>query len=277
MNITQYALDSLKYAIPPQMLEKASKVKDEYGLTQTIDSYIRDRILCRVIQDTNISGGQEMYLHTDKASTIRMVDTTALYVFPDAAFKGNKLISVTDFASVTGWSTGCCGSDDGDSYTTAQRYDEVGMPWGDAYVHADVEYRRKTAFNAGGTARSKLVGTNGIAIVNVPRPPTGEFTLIVSHDTDLADMPPKTSFYFAELLRAAAKAHFYNDYILTLGQGDASRGYILDEFTQLIQRWEDQEEKYMELRSGWGKVAREADPERMVNHIESMIGFTDLY
>ena len=291
MNIIDYALHEIRAQIPPQLLEKAYSFKDSYGFqAKSVEDYIRSNILeCRVLTDCNILGGMEMYVETTRASNIKQVKDTSLYTFEPATWKGNGLISVTDFRSQLG-SYGCgsggCTAGGGNfagcssEGTMQQQSCEGGglnALYGDALKHAQYGYNRKVNLhNIGGSSLLRVIGDNTIGILNTQYPPMGVFTVIIGHDKELRDMGRRDAIYFSRMAVAAVKADIYNTVLLTLGQGDASRGFILTSVSDVINSYSDEEAKYQELRLGWGARAFEADPLRMDEFINDQISPLDI-
>lgn len=274
MNITDYALNEVTRRIPPQILAKVSATTDTLGMPTSPLEYIKDNVLnCRVMVDVNIIGGRQLMISTEAASKIQQLDTTSLYTFPDSAFLGNRLVAVIDFGSMFVGS-GCCGTGC-DTYTGYEACTSGSGIYGRASEYAKKMTAGQTIRSVGGSIYHRKVGSNSMALLFTDTPPDGWFTVIISHDEHLADMAPRTAMYLADMLTEATKAMIYNDHVLTIGQADASRGYVLNDIPDIIRGYDGAEEKYQELRNGYGAVAFANDPERMGELIDSSFGYLD--
>lgn len=274
MNIIDYSLNEVIRRIPPQILTKVSATTDPFGMKTTSIEYIRDNVLnCRVLVDVNIIGGRQIMVSTDAASNVMQLENTTLYTFPESAFQGNRLVAVTDFGSQF-VGVGCCGTGC-DTYTGSEYCGENEGIYGRANQYAKQMVAGQTVRSVGGSIYHRKVGSNSIALLFTETIQQGWFTVIVSHDEHLADMDPRTGTYVADMLTEATKAMIYNDHVLTLGQADASRGYVLNDISDVIRGYSDAEEKYQELRNGYGAVAFANDPERIGELIDSSFGYLD--
>lgn len=272
MDLIQHALAEVKAQISPQLLARTYNNPDDFGFQVTsINDYIKKNIItCRVLRDCNILGGQEMYIETRRATKIKQMRETSIYIYKASDWMGNGLITVTDFRSGNMSPYGGCSSGG-----TSGPPGDAGI-LGDAYKHAEFQARRKEeAYDIGGSSLVRIIGDNAISIQNTLVPPIGVFTVIIGHNPDLTDMGRRTAIFFSKMVVAAVKADIYNTTLLSLAEGDASRGFILTSISDVVNSYSDAEEEYQDYRLRWGARAFENDPLRHDEFVKDQISTLD--
>jgi len=274
------ALGEIHANIPPKILTKAFRSNDDYGFeTYSIDDNIKANVLkCRVDRTLNLLGGREIYVPTSDATKVKQIGSKSLFVFPPSALGNLSITSVLDFSTRTMYgTTGGCGSPLSCRIGNGCDTREVPGLYSKALEKAKWEKHRSEYREPAGSMYVRGVGPNAAMVLNTTSPPIGTFTLLMTHEVGFEDMPPRTSLYYAKIAVEATKAYIYNNYMLEMSEGDATRGYVLSAVGSAIDRFSDAEEKYQELLRGWGKVTFESDPNRMNEYIRGMINPEELF
>jgi len=274
------ALGEVHANIPPRILKKAFSANDDYGFeTYSVDDNIKANVMrCRVDQALNLLGGIQMYVPTYEATKVKQIDTKTLYVFPPNALDNLSITSVMDFDTRTLYGArGGCGSPLTCRIGKSCDNGDPGGLYAKAYKKAVWEKNREEYRAPMGSMYVRGVGPNAAMILETSTPPVGTFTFLMTHEPGFEDMPPRTALYYAKIVVEATKAYIYNNYMLELSEGDATRGYVLSAVGNAIERYSDAEEKYQELLQGWGKLTFESDPHRMNEYIKGMIDPYELF
>jgi hypothetical protein len=273
MNALNYAVKKVKQAIPMQILSRVYGGSQRGFNARSVDSALRDSIACYLLEDLSLHGGEEISLSTGDADGVYIDDNIATYHYSRSKLGGRSIVTVTDFSEGYAVIGGSCrygcdweGHDTGD----------IDSIYGKAYEEAQMLTLADNPRHPGGTSRVRIRGENTIQILDVQHPPHGFFTVIIGHESDFSDLPPKTLPYFAKVAVVAIKAEIYTNYVLTLGEGDISRGYELTGVATIINSYEDAIEKYEEYKARWEAVMTGSDTRRTEDHILSQISPLDI-
>ena len=271
MSAITYALGELHHVIDREMLNQA------YLYNQTgqaacqfaeLDNVIIDTTLYgRVLRDINIFGGMQKHLCTAHGQVIQSDNFGTVWHYPDSGMNGHTIMTASTFMpGIT-----CL-----DGFNNANACAMSGHPFPPGFHNHHQSgmqglVNRLNGVNQHGPrgiVTPRVVAHNSILLENALQLAAGgTFTVIVSHDDALNDLPPKTWPIFSDLFVAAVKAFIYQTMRSRIARGSLFHGQEYNIFTEILQEYSDAEEQYRERRQAWARVAYMNDRERYNSYI----------
>lgn len=274
MQCIENALLEVYAQIPPQVLQLAfiDKHRKMRGVPLSLDAIITDTIINkRVSKDVNFVGGQEVVIPLFQLKPERPDPYSYLYRIPKDLTNGRSITSCLSviYYMANNWAMYSNGTSvSGNNYNVKNQ--------GAGVLHQQA----KALIDVNGpipvisTANTIVLGENVILINDYSGlVVTGGARCLVGYDPQFSTIVDGAKNRFAELVVLATKAWIYNNVIVPIDVNELVAGSELGVVKTIIERYEDAEEKYQELRKTWRKVATLSDPVRKQRYIRRLIGF----
>lgn len=265
MNPIQKAIDTIKFHIPPQILQTFFVRRNIFDRHQNvnIDEHIISLVLRpRVLMDCSLVGGAEINVDM-KGIVGDMVDNiTVVFRIPKERTQGRSIMSVLSL-----------------SYIDANSL----MNWGPIAPGCGVTLpgtAHQALLNSvtpppiTATAETRLIGDNVIEVRDGLRHTSyGTMRCVIANDENMSHLQPRSYLDFAKLCLLAVKAYIYNQYIIELDMGELHGGANIGVFKNVIEGYADANELYEEfLKTKFTKIQKMNDREAISRHVRSMIG-----
>lgn len=245
MSAIQTAINVIKYNIPDQILRLAFMPRvDNFNYTPlSLDSYIRDKVIAKkVLVDCNIVGGSIALLPLNGLKPIYADPFTTVFRIPIAMTQGRQIMSALSVSyypfTITGNMTSSTGL-----YTTAM-YNNT------SNVTAAAQRISDSVSNipAISCANVELIEPNTIAVRDMYRMAyTQMLRCILENDPNLNNLNPRSWQKFGKLCTLACKSYIYNNLVVEVDKAYLAGGQELGSIKDIIDRYEDAEEKYVEM------------------------------
>ena len=267
MNPVSKAIADIKRTIPADILRRAF-LRPENGLfataTQSIDEAIRREVIWgRVMEDTNLVGGQEVRIEITGMMYEQVNALQRVYRIPKDKTGGKSITSVLNVTY-------------GSSIYLATSAGMASM----GCSSSGLTDMLQTVLNSSGSvpdvgeATCQLIGENVILVeMGNFRPYYMYLRCIVSQNPNLEGLQLRSYIDFSQLCQFACKSYIYNKLIIQMGDGQLQGGQQLGVFKEIVDRYSDAEELYMTfLKEKWTKIMFMNSGESMSRFIRSQIG-----
>jgi len=260
MSAISYALGELYHSVDRELLNQAylynatGRASCQFA---ELDNMIVDTTLYgRVFRDINIFGGMQKHLCTAHGLVVQSDNFGTVWHYPDQAMHGHSIMTASTFMP---------GITCADGYNTGSTCAMSGMPFPQGFQssigHNGLQglARQLHGHNVQGPrgiVTPRVVAHNSIMLEYIGQMATeGTFTVIVSHDDALNDLPPRTWPIFSELFIAGVQAHIYQTMRSRLAKGALYHGQEYNIYTDILNEYVGAEQLYKEKRQNWAKVA----------------------
>ena len=123
------------------------------------------------------------------------------------------------------------------------------------------------------SANCTILGDNVVMVQDfTPIAMNGHLRCIVGSDSEFSHIKPQYHQPFANLVLMATKAYIYNNYMVELGQGFLSGGQELPQVREIIERYADADELFMEMLPRFKKISMLNDGPRSKRFNRRMLG-----
>lgn len=251
MDPIQKALAEVRFAIPPDILNRAFVPKTLYGQPTAVnlDSMIREKVIeARVRVDCDLQGGTQINLPLGNLTPEYLDLYNLIYRIPKHMTQNRSITRVLDMAVGYGsvWGTTNMGL-------------QGSSPLLDA---ASGALAAASPIPIVSTAYVDLIAENTVLISDALQFPVNAYLrCIVENDKDFTTLPPQAFHYFATLVELATKAYIYNTLTIQIGSGEIQAGQELGRFKEIVDGYADANDLYKEfLRDTWREVAVMSDP-----------------
>ncbi len=264
MSAIQYAMDQICLEIPPQILKVAFVPPSRFGNYRAPVGYevgIREKVIYgRCMRDANLQGGREVYipligLQPEYEDTFRII-----YRIPDELLNGCDIITPMNITFGEGTIMG----------TT-----NMGMSGSSPMLDAASGVLSSAMpIPVVSTAYVRMLGRNVVMVEDNMSIPRNIFLkAIVSYDSDLSTINPRSWHRFAKLCVLGTKAWIYNNVDIDMDEGQIQGGFSLGRFRDRVLEYADAETLYQEAKNKeWSRVATFNDPERKKRHLKLISG-----
>lgn len=267
MNIIGYALNEIRAAIPPEVLEMAFVDTDWQntliGTPLSVDSMIREKVIqARVIPNCNLKGGREVTIPVHGLVPQTFDNRWLVYQIPKHLTDGASIVSVLSI-------TYGAHPDYGGAFAQARNAHQGSLL--NTAIQILTSSQQIYAFASVGV---QLIGENTILVKeSAPIPSNAFFRVQLEHDSMFSSLPPKAWDVFAQMCIAAVKNYIYIHHRVRIDEGVVQGGYQIGALANFVEEYSDANEIYREiLTQQWGKTVHSADPERMARTIGLQIG-----
>lgn len=268
MDLITIALDRVGFEIPQEVLRytfsptrydpaKAGLIRD-YSTGISNDTVIRRQVIdARVLVDINLCTGVELFIPLNNVESERIDNWTYVYRIPKELTQGRSITIPYGLSYGQGHTLGNVGviSEDRSMVLEAA----AGLMASNA------------AWTQIQTAYVTLVADNTVEVTNMNRVPgICYLRCLVSHDPNLANIPPHYYDKFTELVILAVKAYIYTRTIIPLDEGAIRGGASLGRIREIVDSYADSNQMYKEyLRDNWrkaGVMANTAQHRRLMRY-----------
>lgn len=273
MNVMSKALDEVKRRIPREILEVVFlKLNTILGQTQigsfrpplSIDEAILNQIIrTRVMMDTDILGGTEVYIPLSNLSPFRdpVFDYIVYFKIPKELTQGRTIVSALNL-----------------TYADAARLAAYGGAT--TVSNSAMMYAGQAAMNTSATipmvstAYVQLVGENTVMVKDATiLPPNTALRCLLANDETMAHLQIRAIHPFCKLVELAVKSHIYNEYVIQLDIGQLYAGQNIGKIREIIDSYNDAEDLYETfLKEKWMKIMHMNDRETMLRTTKIMMG-----
>jgi len=262
MNPLIYALNRIKLAIPPEILQIAFIEYSRYtNNTISLDEHIMNLVLRPIVfMDANIVGGIETVIDLNKCSIKYLNNREFIVDVPKVLTEGRSIIALKSLVSNVIYSQST-------SYTNMA---------GTLSASMDIANNIGTE-NVVQTSKLELIADNTVLVAD----PTihlmdGALRCTIENMSNMENINPRAYDIFGELCVHAVKAWIYNHTIIKLDKGYIYSGAELGVVQSVIEGYSDAYQEYREfLNLKWAKVAFiNNSSNTMSRYIKSMISNT---
>lgn len=270
MNALQKALDEIKFRIPPHVLNETFKSRTQSWRDRdmSIDESILNKVIRpRVVVDTNIVGGIEMYIPLYGAEIQQVDNYTYVLRIPKELTQNRTILSALSISYFNSNTMGAYGGSS--SYLGGQACSK-----NDVLGAANAVFDSFSSAPVTGTAQLRLVGENTIHVIDRGFFIQSAFLrCIVESDRELSNLQVRTYLAFSKLCELAVKSYIYNNMTITIDMAFLEGGRELGSFKTTVESYSDAEQMYQDfLKEKWGKINFMNDGERMARFLKSTIG-----
>lgn len=272
--VLQKVISDIRFNIPKEVLEIA--FLGDLGLERrkpgALDWEIRNKIIdAKVRPDCNLLGALEMNIPLANAEII--YDATGLYRntvrVPKSLTQGRSIVSVSYFNYY--YYTGAIGQVGG---YMANNYSS--NTCGNSPMMAQASRILQSAANSDstGTAAVRLIGENTVVVNDyIGSLLQGSLVCLVSHDSEMNSISPKSVPQFSILCQLACKAYIYNTLKVKLNGAYLAGGAELGEIQNFVDSYSDAAEQYEEyFREEMSAVLFANDDSRHSWYLRNLIG-----
>ncbi len=269
MDLITKAVKDVMYNIPRELLRVAymeDRVSPYIQSPRSLEEAIREKtIIPRVVADTDLIGGQTIYVPLAGITPKIMDDDNFIFEIPAERTGNRKIISVLAV-----------------NYFRSENipaYQNSSAPMVAPMLGSELSMSAQRAMNSRGsiplisTAECIVVGHNVVMIRNHLR--TAAMTQLkcrVENDQNLANLPLTVFPIFSKLCIFAVKAYIYNELIIKIDAGVIHRGHQLGVFKNTVESYADANENYATCRDEeWGAVTVMADAPVFAELIKTML------
>ena len=261
------AIDECKFRIPRQILQQVFANKNYHWRDKpiTIDEAIAVAVVRqRVLVDCNLVGGVEVFITLDNLPIDKPDLYSSVIHIPKQYTQGRSIISALSIgvtsAAMLNTNYGLSNVKPCSVTPLLQNAMNVMDAMGDVPMVS--------------SARVSLIGENTILVRdNAPLSPGSTLRCIIANDEHMNHIPLRAHLAFSKLVELAVKSYVYNEYVITLDQGQLAGGQELGRFKDIVDGYADSEELYQTfLTTNWSKVAFMSDPERYRRHLSMIVG-----
>ena len=268
MSALSYALSQTYSTIDKSLLDQAfvnnSEAAKSCPLTN-LDSLILENVYYkRMSMDINLIGGREIHLCTSHGQLIHQDAYGSAFHFSDEALHGNPIVAALAFFPGLSCINGVLPNSPCALAGSQFPPELTGMLTQTQTLQSLTN--RLNQVNVGGPqaiVTPRIVAHNTILLDMLPALiPQGIFKVIISHDSGLNDLNPRTWPFFAKLFLAATKAYIYQVHRSKLLRGATFYGQEYGIYAELVNAFSEAEPEYQALLHTWGKVSRMNDKPR---------------
>lgn len=269
MNAITYAINQVRHAIPPAVLELtfSPQAITRFGSRWqgndqhvSIDASIRDKVIeGRVNIDCNLVGGTMVAIDLSNVPYDQIDYTTRVWQIPYEATGGRRIVSIRTLNYLTYHGVGGYYHGQGNQLLSA----------------AQDLYRAISSMPVVSTANCQLIGDNTVLVRDDIRHLSDQLgmTCMVENDEGMGNLNAGIFQTYARLVELATKAYIYNNTNIAMDQGVLNGGMALGRIREVVDSYADANEMYLEYyRDNWAKASFTNDRPRMSQFIGSMIG-----
>lgn len=271
MSAITYALNELYHVMDRGMLEQAYLYNQNGQAScqfSNLDNVIIDTTLYgRVLRDINIFGGMQKHLCSAHGQIIQSDNFGTVWHYSDVGMNGHTIMTASAFMPGI---TCLDGINGGSACAMAGHPFPAGFHNNHQRGMQGLVNRLNSVNQHGprGVVTPRVVAHNSILLPNAMQLASGgTFTVIVTHDDALNDLPPRTWPIFSDLFVSAVKAFIYQTMRSRIARGALIHGQEYNIYTEILQEYSDAEEQYRERRQAWARVAYMNDKERYSTYI----------
>lgn len=268
MDLITIALDRVGFEIPQEVLRytfsptrydpsKNGLIRD-YSTGVSNDTVIRRQVIdARVMVDINLCSGVELFIPLNGCPA-KMVDRwTYVYTIPKELTQGRSITVPYGLSYGQGNNMGQAGSFSEDRSMVLEA--AAGL------------IQSNSAWTQVQSAYCTLVADNVVEVTNMSRVPGISYLrCLVSHEPNLANIPPHYADKFTELVILAVKAYIYTRTIIPLDEGAIRGGASLGRIREIVDSFADANQMYKEfLKDNWrksGVMANRAQHHRLLRY-----------
>lgn len=251
MDLITKAIDEIKFTIPMEIL-KLSYLEPGFARAAplSLDEYIRRKtIMPRVIVDTNIAGGDTIYVDLKGLMPEKIDDWNYVFQIPSKLLNFRTILTALSVNYM--------------AYNSVNRDYMPGMGSSTPNYINDVSSAAHRAMDSRGNipivsdAECLVVGHNTVMIRNhLVTARVVQLRCIVTNDERLSNLSIRLSPQFSKLCILAVKSYIYNTLLVRLDEGFLKRGQELGVIRRYVEGLSDAEENYQTyLREEWGAVS----------------------
>lgn len=269
MNPITKAIDEVKFRIPRQILNIVFADKF-YNVRQaranSMDDHILNRVIRpRVLENCDLVGGLEASIPLEglKFEYTENLYHTVVHI-PKARTQGRTINSVLNVAFVSPAMVSVLGTNG--MYTDCST--SAVAIGGQAAMNA------MTPTASPSTARVQLIGENTVLIHdNLTGFGIGYLNCVLGNDEYMSHLQIRSFLPFCRLCELAVKSYIYNEYVVTLDQGQVQGGHEIGAFKSVIEGYADAETMYQEfLSTKWARVALMNDTISHNKYLRLLVG-----
>lgn len=267
MNPIVKSLDEIKFRIPKEILNQVFRDKSFHfrATPISIDEQILSKVIrSRVLVDCNLVGGTETILALDGVPFERVDTYVTVYHIPKDLTQGRSIMSVLSVSYMTPGMMAMAPAMQGFNPGSVTAPLMAGQAMMDAMSHLPIC----------STAKAQLIGENTVMIRDIA-PPVGYSYIrcILANDENMSHIQMRSITPFCKLVELACKSFIYNEYIVTLDQGQLYGGHDLGKIKEIIESYSEAEEQYQEfLTQKWQAISFMNDRESFERFTKLMIG-----
>lgn len=272
--VLQKVISDIRFNIPKEVLEIAflGDLGIERRRPGSLDWEIRNKIIdAKVRPDCNLLGALEMNIPLANAEII--YDKSGLYRnvarIPKSLTQGRSIVQALYFNYY--YYQGAIGQVGG---YMANNYSSNTCGNSPLMTQAGRILSSAANSDATGTAAVRLIGENTVVVNDYIGSLTqGSLVCLVSHDSEMNSISPRSVPQFSKLCQYATKAFIYNTLKVKLNGGYLSGGTELGEIQNFVDSYADAADLYEEyFREEWTAVQFANDDTRNSWYLRNLIG-----
>jgi len=258
------ALSEISFRIPRPILEAVflRRTNNWRQTPDSIDEIIMSTVIRpRVMVDSNLTGGAEIYVPLDGIPYERTDDFTSVYRIPKERTQNRSILSVLNITFANPRMVSSYGIAAGQRNTTML---QAGSSVMDAHGSIPVA----------STAAVSLIGENVVMVRDTIILPANIYLrCTVENDSNMSHLQLRSYRPFSDLVTLAVKSYIYNEYVIRMDLGELFGGQNLGKFKEIIETYADSEELYQTfLTEKWQKIQMMNDNETMTRYIRTKFG-----
>ena len=250
MNAVNEAIQQVFWQIPHEILSLAFQ-QDLSGhnlYTTSIQHVIRERVIDgRVMRDCNMQGGTQTIIKLADCITNQHSQYEFTIEVPAAITGGRTITSAL--------ALGDTHNSGGTMFTGGGGPALLGV--------TETLATSLSGFTMPSESNLSIIGENVLLAKNMTWIPSDGFIrVMLSHDSQMSNLNPRSVPVFMEMVALATKAYVYNTCVIRLDAGYQVGGVQIGALREQIDSYADANREYQDiLRERWGKVAMFSDPE----------------
>lgn len=271
MNPINIAISRVKFEIPREIINEAfaprrydparnERFRDN-RIPVGVDSVIRREVIeGRVMIDINLCSGVETTIPLHEVPVERIDDWNLIYRIPKSMTSNRNITAVysVSYFPGNGYGLGRMAPNNSSLINEA----------------AAGVFLAESAFATAGSANVMLIDDNTVLVTDGRIIPSRLWLrCMISHDSNLNNLPTRAMDTFAELVVVATKAYIYNNLNILMDEGQIKSGVSIGKYREVVDGYSDAQQLYKDmLKEKWRPVAAMSDHTRWRRIIAMTVG-----